>query len=189
MGKQDFINRVVAILQENETGDISAENLKTLLIDNFDDHVFEAVKGSDMASYIKKPVLSIVEYLPDIDLMKIGNRYFLASGSHALNIAEWKGSNWEYQQTKEGDSIFSSQDQKYIVRLKDGYELPANRDSYEVVFNVTESVVVHHYLNRYPSIVVLDSSNRAFVTQQTYPDRDTCIVSWTGETSGKIICN
>ncbi|MFZ4400907.1 MAG: hypothetical protein ACOYO1_12800 [Bacteroidales bacterium] len=189
MGKQDFINRVVACLQENESGDISAEDLKILLIENFDDHIFEAVSSSDLASFIKKPVLAIVETLPDPDLMQIGNRYFIATGEDSYKISEWKGGRWEYQNTKEGDCIFCFQDEKFIVRAKEAYQLPANRDSYEVIFNLTESVIVNHNLNRYPSIVVMDSSNRAFVVQVTYQDRDTCIVSWTGETSGKIVCN
>ena len=65
----------------------------------------------------------------------------------------------------------------------------SKRDSYEVSFNVTESVRVNHSLNRYPSVVVMDSSNRQIVTMVTYIDRNTVVVSWTGETSGKIVCN
>ena len=56
-------------------------------------------------------------------------------------------------------------------------------------FISTEFVEVNHNLNKYPSIVVMDSANRALITQVTYRDRNVCEVSWTGETSGTIVCN
>lgn len=189
MRKQDFINRVVALLQVNETGDIEADQLAALLIDNFDDHVYDAVELSDQASYIKKPVIAVVDALPDPEVLQNGNRYFIARDENALSIAEWKGGSWEYQTTKEGDCIFCFQEQKLIVRTKESFELPANRDSFEMNFNVCEMVRVVHNLNRYPSVVVMDSSNRQIITQVTYTDRNSCEVSWTGETSGKIVCN
>lgn len=189
MGKSNFIERLNAVLVENETGEISAEDLKTLLINGFDDQVEDAVKEAELASYIKKPVLSIVEILPEPDVTQLGNRYYIESGENSNKIAEWKGTAWQYQSTKEGDCIFSFQEQKLIVRTKEGYEVASNRDSYEVTFNVTESVRVNHNLNRYPSVVVMDSSNRQIITEVTYLDRNTCEVSWTGETSGKIVCN
>jgi hypothetical protein len=62
-------------------------------------------------------------------------------------------------------------------------------NNYEQSFENRSAVAVVHNLNRYPSVMAIDSANREFVVNVTHIDRDTCTVSWTGETSGKIVCN
>ena len=64
-----------------------------------------------------------------------------------------------------------------------------NKYTYETTFTSTTYVQVRHNMNKYPSVVVMDTSNRQIVTQVTYIDRNTVDVSWTGEMSGKVVCN
>ena len=149
---------------------------------------FTNIKSNLSATYIKKPVISLANELPVVN-MALGDRYFMTVGNSALSIAEWNGSSWFYISTKDGDCIFNYSQKKFIIRTPENYELSSVSDDYEIDFNLTESVTVRHNLNRYPSVVVLDSTNRQIITQITYTDRNSCVVSWVGETSGKIVCN
>lgn len=149
---------------------------------------FTNIKTNLSPTYIKKPVISLAIELP-AENQSIGDRYFMIAGNSALSIAEWNGTSWIFLSTRDGDCIFSYSQKKFIIRTIDNYELSSVSDDYEIDFNLSDTVTVRHNLNRYPSVVVLDSTNRQIVTQITYTDRNSCVVSWTGETSGKIVCN
>jgi hypothetical protein len=149
---------------------------------------FTNIKTNLSQTYIKKPVISLANELP-AENQSIGDRYFMIAGNSALSIAEWNGTSWIFLSTRDGDCIFSYSQKKFIIRTIDNYELSSVSDDYEIDFNLSDTVTVRHNLNRYPSVVVLDSTNRQIVTQITYTDRNSCVVSWTGETSGKIVCN
>ncbi|MFZ4400419.1 MAG: hypothetical protein ACOYO1_10325 [Bacteroidales bacterium] len=171
---------------------VLADNDVFSIIDTESGHLqkinFTNLKNNLNPNYIKKPVISIANELP-VENLTISDRYFMIAGNSILSIAEWNGTSWIFQTTKDGDCIYSYTQKKFIIRTLESYETSSVSDEYETNFNTTESVTVRHNLNRYPSILVLDSTNRQIITQVTYTDRNTAYVSWTGETSGKIVCN
>ena len=82
---------------------------------------------------------------------------------------------------------------KYILKVgftnDDWEEISNNIYSYEEEFVDRTFLTVTHNMNKYPSVVVMDSTMRQVVTEVTYIDRNRLDVSWTGETSGRIVCN
>ncbi len=140
---------------------------------------------SQLNIFIVKPVLSIATELPT-SRMNVGDRYFMTDTFH---IAEWMGGSWNLTDTPIGYSIYSYSQHKFIVRTEEGYDISSGNSSFEMAFNDVDSITVNHNMNKYPSIVVMDSSNRAVTTQETYLDRNNVLVTWTGRTSGTIICN
>ncbi|MEI6697370.1 MAG: hypothetical protein WCO13_15050 [Bacteroidota bacterium] len=164
------------------------EEFKVISVQQLLNFILSRIDLRELEIYISKPILSLVTQLPVEDI-QLGDRYFIISGDLFLKIAEWNGASWNIVDTKNGDSFYSFSQKKFIVRTIDNYVLSSERDSFEIPFTSTENVVVNHNLNKYPSIVVMDSSNRAIITQVTYRDRNICEVSWSGETSGTIVCN
>lgn len=179
------VNQKILIDDDSYRAD---EEFRHVTIQQLVQFFLSQIEFGELEIYIVKPVKSIATTLP-VENMVLGDRYFITSGDLMLSIAEWNGASWNITKTKPGDCIYSYSQKKFIVRTDEGFEISDGRDSYETDFNVTESVRVNHNLNRYPSVVVMDSSNRQIITQVTYLDRNTCEVSWTGETSGKIVCN
>ncbi|MFZ4413492.1 MAG: hypothetical protein ACOYOV_10450 [Bacteroidales bacterium] len=172
-----------SVILENDTFSILDAETEHLQKINFTN-----LKNNLNPNYIKKPVISIANELP-VENLSIGDRYFMIADNSNLSIAEWNGTSWIFTSTKDGDCIYSYAQRKFIIRTLESYETSSVTDEYETDFNTTESVTVRHNLNRYPSVLVLDSTNRQIITQVTYTDRNTAYVSWTGETSGKIVCN
>ena len=76
-----------------------------------------------------------------------------------------------------------------IVDLSASVKEIINLDRFEQQFNNANNAVVVHNLNRYPSILALDSAGNSFIAQVNYPDKNTVIVSWNNITTGKIVCN
>ena len=76
-----------------------------------------------------------------------------------------------------------------IVDLSTSVKEIINLDRFEQQFNNTNNIVVNHNLNRYPSILALDSAGNSFIAQVNYPNKNTVIVSWNNTTTGKIVCN
>jgi len=166
----------------------SDQEFRIVTIQQLVNFFLSKIEFNELELYILKPVISIVIELPT-ENMRPGDRYFITSGDLALTVGEWNGASWNILNTKSGDCIYSYSQKKFIVRNAEGYEISDGRDSYEIDFNTCESIRVYHNLNRYPSVVVMDSSNRQIITQVIYNDRNSCDVSWVGETSGRIVCN
>ena len=68
-------------------------------------------------------------------------------------------------------------------------EVSNNIYTYEEEFVDRTFLTVTHNMNKYPSVVVMDSAMRQLIVEVTYIDRNRVDVSWTGETSGRIVCN
>lgn len=72
--------------------------------------------------------------------------------------------------------------------LADFFAYLANIGSYEQPFENAESVLVTHGLNRYPTVLILDSSNVACDAKVTYLGLNSLRVSIAPATSGRVIC-
>jgi len=72
--------------------------------------------------------------------------------------------------------------------LSDFFAYLANIGSYEQPFENAESVLVTHGLNRYPTVLILDSSNIACDAKVTYLGLNSLRVSIAPATSGRVIC-
>lgn len=82
---------------------------------------------------------------------------------------------------------------KYTLKVGlnnyDWEEVSNNIYTYEEEFVNRTFLTVIHNMNKYPSVVVMDSAMRQLIVEITYIDRNRVDVSWTGETSGKVVCN
>jgi hypothetical protein len=179
------LNQKILIDDDNYTED---EEFKHLTIQQLLNFFLNRIDFGGLEIYVTKPVISIATELPTANV-NIGDRYFIVAGDLALKIAEWNGASWNIIETKTGDCIYSYSQKKFIIRTTNFYEFSSTQDSFERTFENAVEVEVRHNLDRYPSVIAMDSSNRSFVCQVEYPDRYHCIVSWVGETSGRIICN
>lgn len=56
-------------------------------------------------------------------------------------------------------------------------------------FNGTDSLQINHKLNKYPSVVVIDSAGEAVEASVNYIDVDNIAVNFMFPTSGTISCN
>lgn len=57
------------------------------------------------------------------------------------------------------------------------------------MFNGTDSLQINHKLNKYPSVVVMDSAGEEVVAAVNYIDVDNIAVNFMFPTSGTISCN
>lgn len=60
---------------------------------------------------------------------------------------------------------------------------------YTQEFTSVDTVSVQHYLNKFPSVTILDSTNKQILGDVQYIDENSLTVTFTEAISGKIICN
>lgn len=60
---------------------------------------------------------------------------------------------------------------------------------YTQEFTSVDTVSVQHYLNKFPSVTILDSANRQILGDVQYIDENSLTVTFTEAITGKIICN
>lgn len=77
----------------------------------------------------------------------------------------------------------------------DGYALLVDQMSEAISTFVYEQAVssdtwtINHYLNKFPSVTIVDSAGTSFNAKVEYIDKDTCIVYMNGATTGKAYLN
>ena len=149
------------------------------------------VDTSNLGIYMLKPVLDVVSTLPASGMV-LGDRYFIVdtNSNNHLKILEWNGTAWDIQVTSPGIVIYCYNLNSFIIRDAHSYVLSdSSRRTLEVPFQDATSIKISHNLNKYPTIMAIDSSGRELIIQVIHLSRNSVEVSWTGETSGKIVCN